>query len=78
MYEINRCSPISQRVPAPAHKCTEWELCDLSLVGRGRVVAQTIGETVDSFVEPISWRTLVSALIDLAFHLTYLHCRFSV
>ena len=50
-----------------------------SLVGRGRVVAETIGEIVDSFVEPISWRTLVmSALIDLAFHLAYLHCRFSV
>ena len=51
---------------------------DPSLVGRGRVVAETIGEIVDSFVEPISWRTLVSALIDLAFHLAYLHCRFSV
>ncbi len=81
MYEINRCSPISQRVPALARQCTEWELCmqrDPSLVGRGRVVAETIGEIVNSFVEPISWRTLVSGLIDLAFHLAYLHCRFSV
>jgi hypothetical protein len=81
MYELNRCSPISQRVPALAQQCTEWELCmqrDPSLVGRGRVVAEIIGEIVDSFVEPISWKTLVSALIDLAFHLAYLHSRFSV
>jgi len=51
---------------------------DPSLVGRGRVVAETIGEIVNSFVEPISWKTLVSALIGVAFYLAYLHCRFSV
>ena len=49
---------------------------DPSLVGRGRVAAETIGKIIDSFVEPISWRILVSALIHLAFHLAYLHCRF--
>lgn len=51
---------------------------DPSVVGRARVVAETIGEVVDSFVEPISWKTLVSTLADLAFHLAYVHCRFSV
>ena len=51
---------------------------DPNLVGRSRVVAETIGEIVNSFVEPISWRTLVSALIDLAYHLAYHHSRYSV
>lgn len=51
---------------------------DPSAVGRARVVAETIGEVVDSFVEPISWKTLVSTLTDPAFHLAYVHCRFSV
>ena len=40
---------------------------DPNVIGRARVVAETVGEIVDSFVEPISWKTLVSALIDLAF-----------
>ena len=81
MYELNHCIPISQRAPILAQKCTEWELCmqrDPSAVGRARVVAETIGEVVDSFVEPISWKTLVSTLTDPAFHLAYVHCRFSV
>lgn len=33
---------------------------DPSGVGRARVVAETIGEVINSFVEPISWKTLVS------------------
>ena len=31
---------------------------DPTMVGRARVVAETIGEVVNSFVEPISWKTL--------------------
>ena len=62
-YEINKCFPLSQRVPALARQCADWELCmqkDPSGVGRARVVAETIGEVINSFVEPISWKTLVS------------------
>jgi Di-sulfide bridge nucleocytoplasmic transport domain len=32
-------------------------------VGRARVVAETIGEVINSFVEPISWKTLVSGCL---------------
>jgi hypothetical protein len=33
-------------------------------VGRARVVAETIGEVINSFVEPISWKTLVSSCLS--------------
>lgn len=36
---------------------------DTTGVGRARVVAETIGEVVNSFVEPISWKTLVSLVL---------------
>ena len=32
---------------------------DPSKVGRAKVVAETIAEVVNGFVEPISWKTLV-------------------
>jgi hypothetical protein len=63
LYEINKCFPISQRVPALAQHCADWESCmqrDPTGVGRAKVVAETIGEVINSFVEPISWKTLVS------------------
>lgn len=63
LYEINRCFPISGRVPAIEKQCTAWESCmqrDPAAVGRARVVAETIGEVINSFVEPISWKALVS------------------
>lgn len=34
---------------------------DPSKVGRAKVVAEMIAEVVNGFVEPISWKTLVSS-----------------
>ena len=32
---------------------------DASIVGRTRLLAELIGEVINGFVEPITWRTLV-------------------
>ncbi|KAG8844317.1 hypothetical protein FRB91_002681 [Serendipita sp. 411] len=80
LYEINKCFPISQRVPALAKQCGDWESCmqkDPSGVGRARVVAETIGEVINSFVEPISWKTLIFGLISLGFVITFINTLFS-
>lgn len=45
-----------------AHQCASWETCmnrDPTIVGRAKVGAEMIGEVVNGFVEPISWKTLV-------------------
>ncbi|CCA73287.1 hypothetical protein PIIN_07242 [Serendipita indica DSM 11827] len=73
LYEINKCFPLSQRVPAIAKQCSEWETCmqrDPLGLGRSRVVAETIGEVINSFVEPISWKTLIFGLVSLGFLIT--------
>lgn len=46
-----------------AQQCANWETCmsrDPTIVGRAKVGAELIAEVVNSFVEPISWKTLVS------------------
>ncbi|PVF93420.1 hypothetical protein CPB86DRAFT_715486 [Serendipita vermifera] len=80
LYEINKCFPISQRVPALAQHCADWESCmqrDPSGIGRAKVVAETIGEVINSFVEPISWKTLGFGLISLGFLITLINVLFS-
>ena len=47
-----------------ATQCAKWKTCmdrDPTKIGRARVSAELIAEVVNSFVEPISWKTLVSA-----------------
>jgi len=44
-------------------QCGNWETCmnrDPTKVGRARVGAELLAEVVNGFVEPISWKTLVS------------------
>lgn len=60
-YIGNRCEP-SMRVPAMEVRCTAWEKCmnrDPSQVGRARVSAETFAEILNSFIEPISYKTMV-------------------
>ena len=60
-YKANLCE--KGTVPAMAAQCAAWETCmnrDPTKVGRAKVSMEVIGETVNSFVEPISWKTLVS------------------
>lgn len=60
-YVENRCMP-DMRVPAMETKCNAWEKCmgrDPSQVGRARVSAETFAEIINSFIEPISYKTMV-------------------
>jgi hypothetical protein len=64
-YLENRCAP-STRVPAMEKACLAWEKCmnrDPTVVGRARVSAETFAEIINSFIEPISYKTMVSSVI---------------
>lgn len=59
-YKNNLCA--SSPIPAMAQQCGSWETCmqrDPTIIGRAKVGAELIAEVVNSFVEPISWKTLV-------------------
>ena len=62
-YKANLCG--SNPVPAMLRQCGAWETCmnrDPTVVGRAKVGAELIAEVINGFVEPISWKTLVSRL----------------
>jgi hypothetical protein len=62
LYLTNRCAP-TERVPMMEKQCTEWETCmnqDPTGVGRAKVGAETFAEIINGFVDPISWKTMVS------------------
>lgn len=61
LFKANLCE---KPIPAMTHQCAVWETCmarDPRVVGRARVGAEMLAEVVNGFVEPISWKTLVSA-----------------
>lgn len=61
-YLENRCEK-QTRAPALEMVCNNWERCmnkDPRSVGRARVSAHTFAEILNSFVEPISWKAMVS------------------
>src|SRR5271169_4815983 len=71
-YLENRCAP-NTRVPAMEKACVAWEKCmnrDPTVVGRARVSAETFAEIINSFIEPISYKTMV---YSPPFPLTYAH-----
>ena len=54
--------------PDMLSKCADWETCmnrDPTTIGRAKVSAELIAEVINGFVEPISWKTLVSVLVPL-------------
>ena len=62
-YKNNYCE--TNQIPAMTHQCAAWETCmnrDPTTVGRARIGAELIAEVVNGFVEPISWKTLVSMM----------------
>lgn len=64
-YVENRCGS-DQRLPALEVICSNWELCmnrDPSAVRRAKVSAHTFAEILNSFVEPISLKTMVSLVV---------------
>ncbi len=63
-YKDNKCDS-SSRVPAMEVVCNNWEKCmkqDPSLVGRASVSAYTFAGVLNSFFEPLHWKTVVSLL----------------
>lgn len=70
LYKQNLCD--TNPIPAMIHQCANWETCmhrDPSVVGRAKVGAEMLAEVVNGFVEPISWKTLVSRLVYLCTNL---------
>ncbi|OLL25636.1 Nucleus export protein brr6 [Neolecta irregularis DAH-3] len=64
-YLENRCTP-GIRVPAMEAPCEIWSRCmnrDPTIVGRARVSAETFAEIVNSFIEPISYKTMIFAVM---------------
>ena len=64
-YKNNYCE--TNQIPAMTHQCAAWETCmnrDPTTVGRARIGAELIAEVVNGFVEPISWKTLVSGFLS--------------
>jgi len=63
-YKDNKCDS-NTRVPALEVVCNNWEKCmkqDPSLVGRASVSAYTFAGVLNSFFEPLHWKTVVSFL----------------
>ncbi|OMH82766.1 Nucleus export protein brr6 [Zancudomyces culisetae] len=64
-YIMNQCDPLT-RVPAMENECLRWEACmnqDPKVVARARISAETIAEIINSFIEPISIKTMVFFLM---------------
>ncbi|ODV92046.1 hypothetical protein CANCADRAFT_18618, partial [Tortispora caseinolytica NRRL Y-17796] len=64
-YLVNRCAP-GTRVEALEAQCEYWEKCmkrDPAVVGRARVGAETFAEIINSFIEPITYKTMFFFLI---------------
>ncbi len=66
-YTTNRCEP-SERIPAMQKMCESWKNCmqqDPFTVARGKISAHTLAEIFNSFVEPISYKTMVFVCLIL-------------
>lgn len=80
-YVDNRCEPAT-RIPAMERKCSGWEECmgrEVVVVGKTRVVAETLAEVVNGFVDVISFKTMVRPLLrTILAKLTFLGWQFFV
>ncbi len=66
-YTTNRCDP-AERIPAMQKTCEVWKNCmqqDPFTVARGKISAHTLAEIFNSFVEPISYKTMVFVCLVL-------------
>lgn len=78
-YRENRCDPAT-RVPAVVSACQAWEECmarDPHLVAkRSGISAEIFGETLNSFFNVLSWKTIISLIlliigVSVIFNLTF-------
>lgn len=61
-YVENRCGG-GDRLPALETVCENWERCmnrDPAKVGRAKVSAHTMAVIINNFIDPISWKAVVS------------------
>ncbi|GAA5875560.1 hypothetical protein JCM1840_003261 [Sporobolomyces johnsonii] len=66
-YVDNRCEPAT-RMPALEGSCAGWEECmnrEVVVVGKTRVVAETLAEVVNGFVDVISFKTMLFVVLAL-------------
>jgi hypothetical protein len=66
-YTANRCDP-ADRIPAMQKTCEVWKNCmqqDPFAVARGKISAHTLAEIINSFVEPISYKTMIFVCLVL-------------
>jgi len=65
-YRENKCDPLT-RVPAAAAACAAWEACmsrDPYVVARrSKMSAETIGESLNSFFEALTWKTIACLVL---------------
>lgn len=70
-YHINKCEP-NQRVPALQNLCSKWE-CDMNRsidsVQVLKIIAEVIGDFIDTFVGKISYRSIIFGAIILVSYL---------
>jgi len=67
-YQENQCGD-ERRLPALERVCENWEFCmkqDPRAVGRAKVSAHTFAEIFNSFIEPISYKAMVSTLLYIS------------
>ncbi|WVQ79168.1 hypothetical protein IAT38_001264 [Cryptococcus sp. DSM 104549] len=68
LYLTNMCS--SNRIPHMDAPCRAWEVCmkrDPTKMGRINIIAEVFAGVINSFVEPISWKTMAFTLVTLTF-----------
>ena len=64
-YVDNKCAG-GGRLPALETVCENWERCmnrDPAKIGRAKVSAHTMAIIINSFIDPISWKAIVSSTI---------------
>ncbi|KIW67008.1 hypothetical protein PV04_06286 [Phialophora macrospora] len=79
-YIENRCGA-DTRLPALETVCSNWELCmnrDPSAVKRARLSAHTFAEIFNSFVEPISLKTMIFTITLVVVGLVVNNATFSL
>ncbi|KAJ9606697.1 hypothetical protein H2200_008705 [Cladophialophora chaetospira] len=79
-YVENRCGA-DTRLPALETVCSNWELCmnrDPSAVKRARLSAHTFAEIFNSFVEPISLKTMIFTITLVVVGLVVNNATFSL
>lgn len=61
-FTMNRCAPLSSRVPAMEALCNEWEMCmnqDPSSVMKVQVSVRNVAEVINEFCSAINWKSVV-------------------